>query len=302
METAPQTELDGLRARIADLEQRLRVSEQSSAADLGPPGGASQESQLMLLVDASRALLASPESTQVLSTILRLAQQFIQADAYAVWREYAEDWKLVASTGLSDNYERSVRPAAKTPILDQIYVIEDVESSEWVSRRGDAYRAEGIRSLLTVPLRIQDRVAGTMVFYYRRPRKFKDPETRIAGVLGNLAAAALGTADLYDRQAELREKAEAAERRSSFLANAGEVLASSLDYETTLASLAKLAVPSFADWCSVDIVDESGLLRPVAGRHWGSAKIEFTYSSSRRYPPRENDVSQVALRTGQAVM
>ena len=36
------------------------------------------------------------------------------------------------------------------------------------------------------------------------------------------------------------------------------MLASSLDYETTLASVAKLAVPLFADWCGVDIAEADG--------------------------------------------
>jgi transcriptional regulator of acetoin/glycerol metabolism len=43
------------------------------------------ERQLTLLVEASGALLASPESAQVLRTILDVAQRFIHADAYAVW-------------------------------------------------------------------------------------------------------------------------------------------------------------------------------------------------------------------------
>ena len=66
------------------------------------------ERQLMLLVDASGTLLASPESAHVLETIIRLAQQFIDAEAYAVWRKNADAWELVASAGLSATYERTV--------------------------------------------------------------------------------------------------------------------------------------------------------------------------------------------------
>src|SRR5207244_2899619 len=49
--------------------------------------------------------------------------------------------------------------------------------------------------------------------------------------------------------------AEAAGRRLSFLAEAGEILAGSLEYETTLASVARLAVPHVADWCIVDLAE-----------------------------------------------
>ena len=44
-----------------------------------------------------------------------------------------------------------------------------------------------------------------------------------------------------------------------FLADAGEVLSSSLDYEQTLRRVAQLAVPDFADWCAVYIADEAGV-------------------------------------------
>src|SRR5438093_11152460 len=41
-----------------------------------------------------------------------------------------------------------------------------------------------------------------------------------------------------------------AEARLGLLVEAGAVLASSLDYETTLRNVVRLAVPFFADWCT----------------------------------------------------
>jgi PAS domain S-box-containing protein len=49
-----------------------------------------------------------------------------------------------------------------------------------------------------------------------------------------------------------------------FLTEAGTTLASSLDYATTLASLARLAVPSLADGCMVDLLEEDGQVHRVA--------------------------------------
>src|SRR5437870_521787 len=48
-----------------------------------------------------------------------------------------------------------------------------------------------------------------------------------------------------------RLEAEAAERRSAFLAEASTMLASTLDYEKTLVNISRLAIPTFADWCFV---------------------------------------------------
>jgi signal transduction histidine kinase/CheY-like chemotaxis protein len=68
-----------------------------------------------------------------------------------------------------------------------------------------------------------------------------------------------------------RETAEAAEARSAFLAEVGAILAASLDYEVTLASLVRLAVPRIADYCTLFEVAEGGL-RQVASAHVDPAR------------------------------
>ena len=45
------------------------------------------------------------------------------------------------------------------------------------------------------------------------------------------------------------------------LATASDVLSQSLDYDETLAALARVVVPGVADWCIVDIIDERGPVR-----------------------------------------
>jgi two-component system, chemotaxis family, CheB/CheR fusion protein len=61
--------------------------------------------------------------------------------------------------------------------------------------------------------------------------------------------------------------AEKSARLSTLLADAGALLASSLDYETTLDSLTRLAVPDFADWCAIDLLDGDGSIRHLAVSH-----------------------------------
>jgi PAS domain S-box-containing protein len=51
------------------------------------------------------------------------------------------------------------------------------------------------------------------------------------------------------------------EREQQFLTEAGAVLASSLDYEQTLSTVAQLVVRDFADWCMVEIMEEHENLR-----------------------------------------
>ena len=71
-------------------------------------------------------------------------------------------------------------------------------------------------------------------------------------------------AALYGTERSARVQLESARGQLAFLAEASAVLGSSLDYETTLASVARLAVPALADWCVIDVVDDVGSVRRVA--------------------------------------
>lgn len=64
-----------------------------------------------------------------------------------------------------------------------------------------------------------------------------------------------------------RDAAEREERRAAFVAAAGQELAASLDYEHTIATLAKLIVPNLAEMSVVDIAEPENALRRVAVAH-----------------------------------
>ena len=69
-----------------------------------------------------------------------------------------------------------------------------------------------------------------------------------------------------------RESAEAAERRAVFLAEVGTILASSLEYDTTLTRVARLAIPTLTDLCAIDLLEPDGSTRRVAAAHVDPAK------------------------------
>ena len=96
-----------------------------------------------------------------------------------------------------------------------------------------------------------------------------------------------------------RKKDESQQR---FLARAAELLTSSLDYQTTLQSVAQLVVPHLADWCVVHLLNENGELELVTAAHVDPARVEAALASSRRYPPRMDQAGGVAgvARTGQS--
>jgi PAS domain S-box-containing protein len=79
-----------------------------------------------------------------------------------------------------------------------------------------------------------------------------------------------------------RKREEDAQR---FLAGASAVIASSLDYESTLKSVAQLAVPVLADWCTVDLLEDDGSLKRLAVAHVDPAKVQRALELEKRYPP-----------------
>ncbi len=60
------------------------------------------------------------------------------------------------------------------------------------------------------------------------------------------------------------------ERRTAFLAAAGQEIAASLDYEETIVRLARLMVPNLAEMCAIDIHQDDGGLRRAAAIHMRS--------------------------------
>jgi signal transduction histidine kinase len=63
------------------------------------------------------------------------------------------------------------------------------------------------------------------------------------------------------------ERRSPGSRAQRFLAEAGEVLAASLNYDATLSSIASLAVPAIADWCSVILVGDRASDKRIASAH-----------------------------------
>ncbi|HZT41963.1 MAG TPA: GAF domain-containing protein [Chthonomonadaceae bacterium] len=264
---------------------------------------------MSLLVEAATTLIGSRELSIVLPGILNIAGRLLAADAHAVWRfdPATGQWSVAAAEGLSEAYQaHTVRTLNKTSSMpDRSLVVEAVDQYPLLANRPhlqEMYRSENIHSMLVLPLCLHGDVNGTLVFYYKTPHVFPDSEVHTATALANLAASAIANAELYEEQTRLRMQSEQAQRRQAFLVEASRILDSSLEYQTTLANVARLAVPHLADWCAVHILEEDGVSRQLAVEHVDPDKVRWAVALQERYPPDPNAPTGVpnVLRTGKS--
>jgi PAS domain S-box-containing protein len=124
-------------------------------------------------------------------------------------------------------------------------------------------------------------------------RRYTAAEIELAEELARRAAFAVDNARLYRGEQEARA-------RVTFLAEAGRLLGSSLDYERTLKGVAELSVPRLADWCIVDMLDETGSLRRLAVAHTDPERVAIADELTSRMPTDPEARFGVAsvLRTG----
>jgi PAS domain S-box-containing protein len=84
-------------------------------------------------------------------------------------------------------------------------------------------------------------------------------------------------------------------KRSEFaqqlLARAGELLGVSIDYQQMVQAVARVAVPQFADWCSVTGPDQHGMAQQLAASHSDPEKMALACELSARYPVRVEEAT-----------
>ena len=144
-----------------------------------------------------------------------------------------------------------------------------------------------------------------------REKRVMEAEIRLCRGDGAWRQMAVRAVPVLEEDGRVREWVGAAtdvtERRQveqarDFLAEASRILASSLDYEQTLATVAKLAVPRLADWCAVDVLTEDGELRRLAVEHTDPHKVRLVEEIQARWPTppgADHGVARV-VRTGEA--
>jgi PAS domain S-box-containing protein len=176
-------------------------------------------------------------------------------------------------------------------------------------------RELGITGYIAAPMKARGQTLGVLnLITASFQRQFDETDLSLALELARRAGNAIDNARLYLAEQLAHQEAENARYRLAFLAQASEILGTSLDYEETLTKLARLTLPILADYCVIDMVEglaeeeEEGAggnsiprLERVAVAHVEPDKEQLMREIQQRYPPDPASPNGIpkAVRTGQ---
>jgi serine phosphatase RsbU (regulator of sigma subunit)/anti-sigma regulatory factor (Ser/Thr protein kinase) len=205
---------------------------------------------------------------ELLGHAVTLAREAVGADAaYALVAD--EDGELrmraAAGRGASQLQVGDVEAEADSSGIRTFLDLYD----QFAERGADLAQVqnEPLRSLLTVPFQADGRVTGMLAVAAAQPDRFAESDlARVQDVADQVA--------LPLERARLTEHDRIRRARLSFLAEASDLLAGSLDQEKTIALAAQLVVPRLAAWCAALVPDEDGELRPVYVWHADESRVD----------------------------
>ncbi|MFF7592463.1 SpoIIE family protein phosphatase [Kitasatospora purpeofusca] len=196
-------------------------------------------------------LLAGLGSGEDLDTLLQhtveRARDLLDADAayLLLTTEDETEFELRATTGLP----AAIRPHTRFPVdtgnrydSPRLPSVHEDLAARPTGR--SVLDGSALRSLLTVPLKVEGRLIGSLGIATAAPGRYDNEDAlRLQSAADRLALAVEST-----RLTEL----ERLRRGSlSFLVEASDLLAGTLEHEQTLALMAQMAVPTLASWCAV---------------------------------------------------
>lgn len=302
LETTDESRAAEQRGRLFALEQRARERAQEA------------EQRAAFLAEATTLLDSSLDLPTTLKTLSGLVVPMLADLCLIDMLDQAGDARRVAVTHPDPGVEQRVweltrrwpsAPGTEVGIRrvlesGEAAVIEDVTEPLLTAAFPDPEHREHVRALdlhaaVILPLRARGRKLGAITFVRTGTREaFGPADVSLAADLAKRASLAVDNARLHT---ELRR----AGRDQRFLAEAGRLLADSLDLTTTAETVARLATGGIADGCAVEVLTPAEELRTVAVAHVDPVKREAIGQMRRRWPARGR-ISTVAraLATGRS--
>jgi PAS domain S-box-containing protein len=231
--------------------------------------GTNDDAERLSRLQAITALLSGTRTRDDVCTILvneGVAGVEATTAVLCLLTDDGTELEIVRSVGLAVETEENWRrfplespvPAADAVRTGKLVVFSTLEERDRLYPMFSGQPSRN-QAFATVPLGGGRRPIGAVTFGWTEARSFTPEDHRFLAALAEQCTQALERCRL--REAEERER-----RRKEFLAEASAMLASSLDYETTIERVARLLLPELADACVVH-VDSPGGLRLVTVAH-----------------------------------
>ncbi|MFP4305953.1 MAG: GAF domain-containing protein [Desulfococcaceae bacterium] len=152
----------------------------------------------------SKALGSTLKREELLDRIVEGAIAAMDGKAASLFlrREQDDLFVPVAQKGLSDNYLHAdpyrARPLADQMVKDGYLAMADVETDPRAENKA-AKKAEGLASILVVPVMAEDRIIGVLSLYTAEKRDFSEEEIDFLRALADQGGIAIQNSRLVDR-------------------------------------------------------------------------------------------------------
>ncbi len=168
--------------------------------------------QMRTLNETSRAISSTLDLSQILSTIVRQAAEVmgVKGSSIRLLDEERRFLEVSAAYGLSAAYLTKGKVDAQWEEMDRLAVegkslaILDATTDSRFQYPEEA-RKEGIQSMLSVPMMLQEQAIGVLRVYTREVREFTEQEIEFLRALASQGAAAIQNARAYRQLQELEE-------------------------------------------------------------------------------------------------
>lgn len=174
--------------------------------DNGSPENIEEELRsLKGIVSVAQVVVSSLELDEVLQNILysAMATMGMPAGSIALFEEKFSELSLHAHAGLSLNFVSRQRWKVKAGglthrILEEgeLFVVEDTGDAAFFNN--PLAVAEGIRSLIAVPLKYQEKIVGILYLNDFSPRTFSEMRLSQLGILASFATMSIDNARLHE--------------------------------------------------------------------------------------------------------
>lgn len=156
------------------------------------------------LHEVTRAILSTRDSKQVIQLIVEKVINIMQvkASALRLRNETTHELELIATTGLSEKFLAKGQPhtdqSISATLAGKPVLITDTANDPRLEYPAETV-AEGIASILSMPIVARHRVVGVLRLYSAEKRQYSDEEVIFLSALAEIAGVAIMNARLYEK-------------------------------------------------------------------------------------------------------